>query len=263
MLSVCSLKGGVGKTSVVLGLASSAQQAGISTLVVDLDPQGDAMTGLDVAGRVPATAADVIDTPRGKVLRSAVLPSGWTRHGDAALDVLVGGPELARHERPDLRPKQVHALARALPKLDGYGLVLVDCPPSLGGLTRMALAASARALIVTEPGVFAINAADRALQVVHDVRGGFQPSLQPLGILVNRVRPYLREHQFRTGELTAMFGPLVLRQQLPERSAVQRAQGAAEPIHRLGSPGARDVAEAFDQVLARAQRAQWYRRARS
>ena len=143
-----------------------------------------------------------------------------------------------------------------LDKVSGdHDLVLVDCPPSLGGLTRIGLAAADRAIIVTEPGVFAIAAADRALRAVHDVRTQLNPRLQPLGIVINRVRPNIGEHRYRVEELTSLFGPLVLTQQIPERTAVQRAQGAYVPIHALRNPGAREVAALFDGILAHALRA--------
>ncbi len=263
VLSVCSLKGGVGKTSVTLGLASAAQTAGISTLVVDLDPQGDATTGLDVAGRVTGTLADLLDQPkaRRREVRASTLPSGWTEPERPALDVLVGGPALIRHDAPDARGKQLRRLSRLVERLEDYDLVLLDCPPSLGGLTRAGLAASQRALVVAEPGLFALNAADRGLQVVHDVRGGLNPELQPVGVLLNRFRPHLVEHEFRAGELVAMFGPLVLRQRVPERSAVQQAQGATTPIHRWPGRGAAEAASAFDAVLSRVQRSQHHRAA--
>ena len=73
--------------------------------------------------------------------------------------------------------------------------------------------------------VFAIAAADRALRAVHEVRSTLNPRLQPLGIVVNRVRSNIGEHRYRVEELTSLFGPLVLTQQIPERTAVQRAQG--------------------------------------
>lgn len=257
VLAVCSLKGGVGKTSVTLGLASGAHARGLRTLVVDLDPQGDVTTGLAVAEEPSTTLADVLEDPRAKVVRSAVVPSGWSWRGaDGAqvpLDVLTGGPALAARERPDASEKALLALSRALAKAEGYELVLLDCPPHLGALTRSGLAASDRALVVAEPGLFAVNAADRALGAVHGVRGSLNPRLQPLGVVVNRFRSSLAEHRYRVEELQSMFGPLVLSPVLPERSVLQRAQGATVPIHEY--PGGRDLARAFDAILDRALRA--------
>lgn len=256
VVAVCSLKGGVGKTSVTLGLASAAREAGLRTLVVDLDPQGDTTAGLDVSGEVTAGMAKVIDDPRRRHLRASLLASGWGEGSGAPVDVAVGGPDLAHLDRTDLSSRRLTSLRTVLDKVSGdHDLVLVDCPPSLGGLTRIGLAAADRAIIVTEPGVFAIAAADRALRAVHDVRTQLNPRLQPLGIVINRVRPNIGEHRYRVEELTSLFGPLVLTQQIPERTAVQRAQGAYVPIHALRNPGAREVAALFDGILAHALRA--------
>lgn len=251
VVAVCSLKGGVGKTSVTLGLASAAREAGLRTLVIDLDPQGDTTAGLDISGEVPTSTAKVIDDPRRRYLRACTLPSGWGEGGAAPVVVAVGGQELARLDRTDLSSRRLTSLRVVLDKVvDDHDLVLIDCPPSLGGLTRVGLAAADRALVVTEPGVFAIAAAERALRAIHDVRTELRPELQPLGIVVNRVRSQIGEHRFRVEELTSLFGPLVLPQRIPERAALQRAQGAYAPIHAFRDAGAREVAALFDALLA-------------
>jgi chromosome partitioning protein len=85
VVATSSLKGGVGKTTVALGLAGAAQVHGVRTLVVDLDPQANATVALD-AGPTTATVADVLDEPTRTVLRRAITPSGWGE----GVDVLVG-----------------------------------------------------------------------------------------------------------------------------------------------------------------------------
>lgn len=255
VIAVCSLKGGVGKTSVTLGLTSAARAAGLRTLVVDLDPQGDSTAGLAIADQPPSTSAVALEDPRRRHLRAATVRSPWSEGSPAPVDVVVGGEALAALDRVDLSSRLLTSLARVLAKVEGeHDLVLVDCPPSLGGLTRIGLGAADRALIVTEPGVFAIAAADRALRAVHDVRSVANPRLQPLGIVVNRLRAHIGEHRFRAEELSALFGPLVLAQRIPERAAVQQAQGAFAPIHSSRQAGAREVAALFDGILAQALR---------
>lgn len=258
-VAVCSLKGGVGKTTVTLGLASAARAAGLRVLVLDLDPQGDAAAGLDAAGEIPSTLAKVVDDPRRRHLQACTVPSRWTEEGEggAVVDVAVGGESMAQHDRTDLSSRRMLSLRTVLSKVakdDRYDLVVIDCPPSLGGLTRMGMAAADRVVIVTEPGVFAIAAADRALRAVHDVRSTLKVPVQPLGILVNRVRGHLAEHSYRVEELRSLFGPLVMVGEIPERTAVQRAQGAFAPVHRLKDPGGRQVAALFDALLSRALR---------
>lgn len=251
VLSVCSLKGGVGKTSVTLGLASAALARGVPTLVVDLDPQADASTGLDVAAQRDAAVADVLADPRRKELAKAIAPSGWAGDQPGVLDVLLGSEASSDHEHVS-RPKDLRALTTALSKVGAYELVLVDCPPSLGGLTRTALAASDRALVVTEPSIYSVAAADRALRAIESLRAdGDAPGLLPLGVLVNRFRERSSEHRYRLEELRTLFGPLVLDPTLPDRTAVQQSQGASTPVHRWRGRGGAELAAAFDTHLDR------------
>lgn len=159
-VAVLSLKGGVGKTSVVLGLASAAARSGVRTLVVDLDPQCNATAALD-PGPTTATLADVLASPRRSVLAAAITVSGW---GDG-VDVLVGAEETESLNDPDPGTRRLGRLANALHERhrivdhgdEPYGLVLLDCPPSLGRLTRSALVAADAALMVTEPALFAVS----------------------------------------------------------------------------------------------------------
>ena len=211
VLSVSSLKGGVGKTTVTLGLASAAFARGVRTLVVDLDPQSDVSTGMDiqVAGRL--NVADVLANPKEKVVRQAITSSGWAKVHPGTIDVMIGSPSAINFDGPHPTVRDVWKLEEALATIEAdYDLVLIDCAPSLNALTRTAWAASDRVIVVTEPGLFSVAAADRALRAIEEIRRGLSPRLQPLGIVVNRVRPQSIEHQFRIKELRDMFGPLVL-----------------------------------------------------
>jgi cellulose biosynthesis protein BcsQ len=251
VLSVSSLKGGVGKTTVTLGLASAAFAKGVPTLVVDLDPQSDVSTGMDV-GVSPVNVADVLGNPKEKTVRAAISPSGWTRGRGGIVDVMVGSPSAINFDGPHPSVRDIWKLEEALAHVEAeYDLVLIDCAPSLNALTRTAWAASDRVSVITEPGLFSVAAADRALRAIEELRRGLSPRLQPLGIIVNRARMQSLEHQFRIKELRDMFGPLVLSPQLPERTSLQQAQGAAKPLHVWPGESAQELAGMFDQLLER------------
>jgi cellulose biosynthesis protein BcsQ len=260
VIAVLSLKGGVGKTTVVLGLAGAAVERGMRTLVVDLDPQANATVALE-PGPTSATIAEVLDEPRRSVLKRAISPSAWGED----LDVLVGSEANERHNHPEPSLKQLGRLDRALDRLrhgengdgsedgpeDDYSLVIVDCPPSLGQLTRGALVAADRAVLVSDPTIFAVAGVQRAFEAVQSERVEHNPRLQPLGVLINRVRSRSAEHAYRIAELRELFGPLVLTGTVPDRSAIQQAQGACVPIQHWDTPGAREVSSVFDGLLGR------------
>ena len=250
VLSVSSLKGVVGKTTVTLGLASAAFARGIRTLVVDLDPQSDVSTGLDVSTAGRLNVADVLENPKEKTVRQAIAPSGWTKVHPGKIDIMLGSPSAINYDGPHPSVRDVWKMEEALALVeDEYDLVLIDCAPSLNALTRTAWAASDRVSVVTEPGLFSVAAADRALRAIEEIRRGLSSRLQPLGIIVNRVRPQSVEHQFRIKELRDMFGELVLEPQLPERTSLQQAQGAAKPLHVWPGESAQELAADFDQLL--------------
>jgi chromosome partitioning protein len=259
--AVLSLKGGVGKTTVVLGLAGSALKAGLRTLVIDLDPQGNATTALEPEP-TETTIAQAMERPSAAILATSISQSSWGEE----VDVLVGSEDIERHNHPDPTSQRLGRLAQlltALPRDDDavsatglakYDLVLIDCPPSLGQLTRSALVAVDRAVLVTEPTIFAVSGVQRAFEAVQAERE-HNPDLQPLGVLINRYRTRSAEHEFRVGELRELFGPLVLNALLPDRTAVQQAQGAGVPIQRWDTPGAREISGQFDALLGRIVRA--------
>lgn len=251
VLGVCSLKGGVGKTSITLGLASAAVAAGLRTLVVDLDPQADTTLSLGATGAAAQDVAAVLDNPADYVVKSALAASSWDPD---LLDVLMGSADSARHDGPTYEHR-LGRLATGLDALDEYDLVIIDCPPSLGGLTRQGLTACDRALVVTEPGLFSVTAAARAFKAIDELRRTSAPHLQPLGVVINRVRARSSEQAYRQEELEGMYGPLILSPVIPERAAMQQAQGAGRAIHDWPGAPAAELAQAFDTILARGMRA--------
>lgn len=250
VVSVSSLKGGVGKTTVTLGLASAAFAEGLRTLVIDMDPQSDASTGLDVIVGKHLNISDVLTQPRTSVIRQAIVTSGWTKSHRGTVHLLLGSPQVMRFDTPTLTKREIWRLEEILASIENdYDLVLIDCPPSLNGLTRMAWTASDQVLVVTEPGLFSVAATQRAFKAVDELRRGVSPRLKPLGVVVNRVRPQSIEHQFRINEMRELFGSLVIEPIFLERATLQQAQGAATPIHLWPGEAAEETARDFTRLL--------------
>lgn len=251
IVSVCSLKGGVGKTSVTLGLASAALHQEVNTLVIDLDPQGDSTLGLLGEPATGIDIAEVLTSQRTETVDRAIVETPWAEGAASYLDLIPGSSRSALMDSPTPHPREVRRLRDALDKrTHQYDLVLIDCPPSLNGLTQTALAASDRSLVVSEPGFFAVTAADRALKLATEMReDNLAPRLMPLGLVVNRYRPRSVEHQYRLAELCELFGDKVLETVIEERVGLQQAQGGAVPLHQYEGASGKRLTEDFDALL--------------
>lgn len=244
-ISVLSMKGGVGKTTVTLGLASAAWQRGRRTLVVDLDPQGNATMGLRVEDP-PLTVTDVLADGRPGIAASAATPSGW----GPLVQVLAADRGLEHRNIPE-GPYSSQRLRSALSGLTAdYDLILLDCPPSLGELTRNALSAAGQALIVAEPGYFSLRGAQQAIEAAEVIRSSVNPGLAPTHLVVNRARTMVAEHRARITELQAAFPGALSSVVIPERHAISQAEAAGMPIHAWDSPAGRELAALFDELLA-------------
>jgi cellulose biosynthesis protein BcsQ len=246
---VSSLKGGVGKTTVALGLASAALNKGINTLVIDLDPQCDATSGLAAPADLVASIAEVLQNPKLPVIRKALVSSPWSR--GSKMDVLVGSPRSLLLDNPAPTVSDVWKLEEILALIeDEYELVIIDTPPSINALTRTAWVASDRVILVTEPALYSVIAADRARRAISEISAKLSPRLRLYGFVVNRLRQQSHEHEFRLNELREMFGDLLLQPYFEERAAVQQSTGAARPIHSWPAEGAAEIAKGFDWLLA-------------
>jgi cellulose biosynthesis protein BcsQ len=257
-VSISSLKGGVGKTSVTLGLASAALAAGIPTLVIDLDPHADATTGLGVKPSRQTDVGRLLKNARKADLRANVAPSGWVDSADRGsapasgrkvLDVAIGSAYSGVYDRPDLSRRDLRRLSTVLSRVNDYSLVLIDCPPSLNGLTRMAWTASTRVLLVAEPSLFSVAGTERTMRAIDLFREEFAPDLKTAGVVANRVRPSSNEHGYRLAEMKTMFGDLLLSPTIAEQANWQQIQGAAHSVHQWPGDSARQAAGLFDELL--------------
>ena len=173
-IAVLSQKGGTGKTTTVRTLADALRRADVRTLAVDLDPQGNLSDYFDLPPDVEPTIADVLAgrASAAEAIHEDLIPANLSL---AEAELMLGG-KMGREM----------TLRRALAKApDGYEVILIDCPPSLGLLTVNALVAADRALVTAEAQYFALQGVEQAMEVIELARDSLNPALELLGVLLN------------------------------------------------------------------------------
>ena len=246
VIALVNQKGGVGKTTTALGLASVAWARRVPSLVIDLDPQGNASTGLGVWAP-PTTVDEALASDRPGMIGDLAVQSGWPGDEGFPPQVVASTPALAGRER-QLLSDPVGAQDRLRVALLGHqSLVLIDCPPSLGLLTINALFAADAALVVTEPSAWASDGVSEIMRTIERVAVRKPSGLRVAGVAVNRLAR-TRDSRYWHEQLVADHGRLVL-PPVRLRAAVAEAAARSLPIHAL--PPRRGAAEAcaeFDGV---------------
>lgn len=237
-------KGGVGKTTVTLGLAAALARQSVSALLIDLDPQASAtkVLGVDVEER--HTVADVLLEPERFSLRDVVIRADW------GFDLAPAETALASRESRRVTAEEF-ILRRQLADVVGYDVALVDCPPSLGLLTLNALTAASHLVVVTEASFLALQGTDELLETLELVRAHYNRQLELAGVIVNRIERTI-EHRDSVVEIERYFGAdLVWRPLLPKRTALQDATRRGVPVGELTRRSARELAGAFATLARR------------
>jgi len=250
--AILNQKGGVGKTTVTLGLAAAAQRAGDAVLVVDLDPQGSAGWSMGVeASDDHLSVGDVLRTGDPAVARAATVTSGWGE----GVDVLPASRNLIDREADDTDLQSALRLRRALePMLGDYRHVLIDCAPSLGPTTHSGLALADRVLLVVELSALSVRGAETVLDVVEEVWAELNPDLDVGGVIVNRAPAVSVEAARQEEALNRLMGKrAVWHPFVPQRTVLNESVGDRCPVHDLGYR-AKDVVEVFDALYRKLRR---------
>jgi chromosome partitioning protein len=237
-------KGGVGKTTVTLGIAAELATRGARVLLIDLDPQASATKVLGIGTDDHCSMADAMLEPERYPLADAIGATEW------GFDLAPAETALASRESRRSTADEF-VLRRQLEECDAYDAALIDCPPSLGLLTLNALAAASKLVIVTEPSFLALQGIDELLETHELVRAHYNQALILAGVVVNRVERTV-EHRMGMAEIVRFFGSdLVWSPALPKRTVVQDAARRGRPLAELDSKAARALACEFRDLADR------------
>jgi chromosome partitioning protein len=255
LMTIANQKGGVGKTTTAVNLAAALAMHSCRVLVVDLDPQGNASTALDV--KHPSGIASVYDVlVDDRPLESVVRPvPGFTQLycAPAAID-LAGAeielvPQVARESR----------LARALASYDASNLdyIFIDCPPSLGLLTVNALVAAPEVLIPIQCEYYALEGLEQLLGTIELVRSHLNPGLAVTTILLTMYDGRTNLASQVADEVRQHFGSIVLGSIIPRSVRVSEAPSHSQSVmtYDPGSSGAVAYMEAARELAARSVQA--------
>jgi chromosome partitioning protein len=248
-VAVTNQKGGVGKTTTAINLSAALARLGRRVLLADLDPQANATTGVGIEHRTLQTSVYdclVGDANPREIVRQTDYPN---------LDILPSTIDLAGAEL-ELVPAIAREtkLQRMLERLDGYDVVLIDCPPSLGLLTVNALTAAQSVLIPIQCEYYALEGLSQLLRNVDLVRTGLNPGLDVGGIVLTMYdgRTKLSEEVAR--EVRNHFGEKVFTTIIPRSVRLSEAPSYGQPAvewepSARGSKAYTWLAEEFDRRL--------------
>jgi chromosome partitioning protein len=245
--AVVNQKGGVGKTTTSVNLAACLADQGHRTLLVDIDPQANATSGLGVVRPEPTMAEILLD---GRDLAEAIIPTRVD-----GLDIAPCAPDLAGAavELP-ARADRERLLARALAPVAGrYRFVFLDCPPSLDLLTVNALVAAHRLIVPVQCEFYALEGLTRLLETVTAVQAGLNPDLRVAGMLMTMHDPRTRVSGEVIAEVRRHFGHLAFATVIPRNVRLAEAPSHGEPVIRYdpSSTGAAAYAAAAKEVADR------------
>jgi chromosome partitioning protein len=248
VIAIANQKGGVGKTTTAVNLGAALADLGQRVLIIDLDPQGNATTGLGIDGRnFDNSMYDVLlhDVPLEDCIEATSIRNLFV--SPATIDLAGAEIELVPAFSRELR------LRRAVDAVkEDFAYVLVDCPPSLGIITVNGLAAATEVLVPIQCEYYALEGLGQLLRNVELVRGNLNPALEVSTIVLTMYDARTKLADQVVGEVREHFGEIVCRTVIPRTVRISEAPSFGEPItvHDPSSRGALAYRELAKEVAS-------------
>jgi chromosome partitioning protein len=250
---VANQKGGVGKTTTAINLATALAAIGWKVLLVDLDPQGNASTGVGVgqSSRVRSSYDVLIGHAS---LVEAAIPTRVPRLDLLPATVDLSGAEIELVDLEHRTHRLDHALDEAPP--GRWDVCLIDCPPSLGLLTLNAMVAAQQLLVPLQTEFFALEGLSQLLSTVERVRQSFNPNLAILGVVLTMFDRRNRLSSQVAEDVRACLGTSVFETVVPRNVRLSEAPSHGLPalIYDLRCPGSEAYIGLAREVMARLAR---------